>query len=100
MIRGSLGRWFRRPPMASRIAVGRAVYAIGDIHGRFDLLTCLLAQVSADVANHPSDYERHLVFLGDYIDRGPESFKVIEELCSLTLPGFTPFFLLGNHEDA
>lgn len=84
----------------ARIAEGRAVYAIGDIHGRRDLLQELLAQIAADAERHPTDRERAIVFLGDYIDRGPESPQVVETLLRLDWPGFTPVFLMGNHEDA
>ncbi|MEA2811713.1 MAG: serine/threonine protein phosphatase 1, partial [Rhodospirillaceae bacterium] len=65
----------RRTSVAAtpRVADGLAVYAIGDIHGRLDLLTDLLAQVAADAKRHPVDRQRQLVFLGDYIDRGTES---------------------------
>lgn len=98
-----LERWFSRRASRSvnaRVADGRAVYAIGDIHGRLDLLNELLVHVATDVERHPADRERELVFLGDYIDRGPESPQVIEALLKLDWPGFTPVFLLGNHEDA
>lgn len=98
-----LQRWFSRRAIrstGSRIADGRAVYAVGDIHGRLDLLNDLLAQVAADAGRHPADRERELVFLGDYIDRGPESPQVIDALLDLDWSGFTPVFLMGNHEDA
>ncbi|HEY3417427.1 MAG TPA: metallophosphoesterase [Armatimonadota bacterium] len=63
--------------------------AIGDIHGMADLLDALLAQL-------PRDGE--LVFLGDYIDRGPDSKQVLERL--LRLREERPCrFLRGNHED-
>jgi serine/threonine protein phosphatase 1 len=92
----------RRGPAAAtpRVADGLAIYAIGDIHGRLDLLTELLAQVGADAARHPADQRRQLIFLGDYIDRGTESRGVIDALLDLSWPGFTPTFLMGNHEEA
>lgn len=98
-----LQRWFSRRTMrrqSARIADGRAVYAVGDIHGRLDLLKELLAHVATDAGRHPADRKRDLVFLGDYIDRGPESPQVIDALLKLDWPGFTPVFLMGNHEDA
>ena len=76
------------------------MYAIGDIHGRLDLMSQLLEQITKDAARHPGDLERKLVFLGDYVDRGPESRGVVEVLRSRPLPGFTSVFLLGNHEEA
>jgi serine/threonine protein phosphatase 1 len=92
----------RRKPAAavSRVADGRAIYAIGDIHGRLDLLTDLLAQVAADAKRHPADQHRELVFLGDYIDRGTQSRGVIDALLDLAWPEFTLTFLMGNHEEA
>ena len=83
-----------------RVADGLAIYAIGDIHGRLDLLTGLLAQVAADAERHPADQRRQLIFLGDYIDRGTESRGVVDALLDLSWPGFTPTFLMGNHEEA
>ena len=50
---------------------GQRIYAVGDIHGRLDLLSEMLARIRADLAARP--HSRPLVvFLGDYIDRGPE----------------------------
>lgn len=71
----------------------RRTFAVGDIHGRDDLLKNLLDQVSPD-----PDKDR-VVFLGDYIDRGPRSFEVIEFL--LDFRNRHPFtvFLKGNHEE-
>ncbi len=69
------------------------LYAIGDIHGRADLLTQLLRQIEEDARNLPSKTEKILVFLGDYIDRGHESREVLDLLLSGPLPGFTAHFL-------
>jgi len=96
-------RWFRGRPSQSTtacIADGLAIYAIGDIHGRLDLLTDLLAQVAADAELHPADQKRQLVFLGDYIDRGTESRGVIDALLRPGSPDLPRIFLMGNHEDA
>ncbi len=82
------------------IPAGRAVYAIGDIHGRLDLLDDLLARIRRDADNHTLDCARSLVFLGDYIDRGSESRGVIERLLDDPLPGFATVRLMGNHEEA
>jgi len=76
------------------------VYAIGDIHGRADLLDRLLKTIAKDAESAPK--RRVLVTLGDYIDRGPDSAGVIERLSSLhQSPPFKNFelvFLKGNHE--
>ena len=61
---------------------GQRIYAVGDIHGRLDLLTEMLARIRADLAARP--HPRPLmIFLGDYVDRGPDSRGVIETLIGL-----------------
>lgn len=73
------------------------VFAVGDIHGCVDELQVLLhALISEERISH-SD---RIVFLGDYIDRGPSSRAVIDAVLGLerTLPGQC-VFLKGNHED-
>jgi serine/threonine protein phosphatase 1 len=82
-----------------QIPVGQRVYAIGDVHGRLDLLLPLLAHIRADTAaRHPAD--SHVVFLGDLVDRGPYSAETIEFMIS-AMPGFATFHcLMGNHEEA
>ena len=77
---------------------GARAYAVGDIHGRLDLLDQLLGKIEDDIAQRPAD-KVALVFLGDLIDRGPASAGVIERL--RTLNGFPAraSFLLGNHEE-
>jgi serine/threonine protein phosphatase 1 len=79
---------------------GEAVYAIGDVHGRLDLMQDALRRIAEDAAAHPSDARRTLVFLGDYIDRGPESRGVVDALLDDPLPGFATVRLMGNHEEA
>ncbi len=79
---------------------GRCLYAIGDIHGRFDLLERLIALIEEDSAKLPSGVTPQLIFLGDYIDRGLQSRKVLDLLSGPTLSKFDPVFLLGNHEEA
>jgi serine/threonine protein phosphatase 1 len=77
---------------------GLRLYAIGDIHGRLDLLEQLLEKITADCASL-EQAEARLVFLGDYIDRGVYSRQVIDILLHLkaTLRP-APVFLMGNHE--
>jgi len=83
-----------------RIPAGQAAYAIGDVHGRLDLLENLLSRISEDARRHQADHARHLVFLGDYIDRGSESCGVVERLLDDPMPGFSKVYLMGNHEEA
>ncbi|WP_108683029.1 metallophosphoesterase family protein [Methyloceanibacter sp. wino2] len=83
--------------MTTTIPDGQVVYAIGDIHGRSDLLTELLALIESDAAA-AGTAAKTLVFLGDYVDRGPDSRGVIELLSADLPPGFDTHFLKGNHE--
>jgi serine/threonine protein phosphatase 1 len=72
------------------------VYAIGDIHGRSDLLGRLASLIEANLSESPPA-ETVSVFLGDYIDRGPNSAGVVTRLAAGDFP--TPFISLrGNHE--
>ncbi|TPG55164.1 metallophosphoesterase family protein [Sphingomonas glacialis] len=73
-------------------------YAIGDVHGRLDLLDALLEQIADDRRHQPCPRE-FLVFLGDMIDRGPDSKGVVERLRGLDDPTLHPVFLMGNHEE-
>jgi serine/threonine protein phosphatase 1 len=77
---------------------GELVYAVGDIHGRSDLLAALLDQIEADAAASARAERRSLVFVGDYIDRGPDSRGVVELLLRALPHGFDAHFLKGNHE--
>jgi serine/threonine protein phosphatase 1 len=77
---------------------GCRFYAIGDIHGRLDLLERLLARIDEDHAARGA-MPRTLVFLGDLIDRGPKSAQVVERLRLLAEAEPSTRFLLGNHEE-
>ena len=77
---------------------GWRAYGIGDIHGRLDLLEQLLDKVHADIARRPSR-KVLLVFVGDLIDRGPDSAQVVERLRTYRHSGVRTVFLLGNHEE-
>ena len=89
---------FRRPkPRTARGPQDRRIYAIGDIHGRVDLLRALHDQILAD-ARGSSGKSMAVVYLGDYIDRGSSSREVIDLLLDEPLPGFQSVHLRGNHE--
>lgn len=77
---------------------GQRVYAIGDIHGRADLLDDLLARIAADDATR-GPAETSIVFLGDLVDRGPDSAGVLDRLITLADTHPRVRFLLGNHEE-
>ncbi len=83
---------------AAMIPEGHRVYAIGDIHGRCDLLEQLHAAIVAD-AEKAKLKQQTIVYLGDYVDRGDRSFDVVDLLASRTLPGSSAVYLRGNHED-
>lgn len=76
---------------------GELVYAVGDIHGRSDLLAKLLRQIEADGARQDAA-NKTLIFVGDYVDRGPDSRGVVEILLNALPEGFSVHFLKGNHE--
>src|SRR4051812_35011716 len=87
----------RSQPRGFAVPEGVRVYAIGDIHGRLDLLDRLLAMIDADdEARGPAHTE--LIFLGDLLDRGPDSVGVVERLMALREKRPVRF-LLGNHEE-
>lgn len=74
-------------------------YAIGDIHGRADLLRALMARIREDIRRFPAD-SCEFIFLGDYISRGPHSDGVIDFLLEeLPHEGVPMICLRGNHED-
>lgn len=78
---------------------GLRVYAIGDIHGRDDLLASLLQRVEMDAKAAPVERDI-LIYLGDYVDRGLQSKQVLDRLTGHPLAGFEHVFLKGNHEQA
>ena len=85
----------RGPPSGP---VGARAYAIGDVHGRLDLLRDLLEQIDADSRARPVERE-FVVFLGDLIDRGPDSRGVLQLLQAIRSNLPNPVFLMGNHEE-
>ena len=70
-----------------------AIYAIGDIHGQFEMMADALEWIEAD-----GGADARVVFLGDYVDRGPDSFRVLEMLCRGIDEGRDWIPLLGNHD--
>jgi serine/threonine protein phosphatase 1 len=83
---------------APKGAAGARAYAIGDIHGRLDLLELLLRRIDDDRAARPAKKE-FIIFLGDLIDRGPDSAGVVERLRGYRPAGAQAIFLGGNHEE-
>ncbi|MEZ5892493.1 MAG: metallophosphoesterase family protein [Parvularculaceae bacterium] len=80
---------------AASVPDGKRIYAIGDIHGRLDMLDTLLGRIGDDSDGLD---KAQLIFLGDYVDRGLDSKGVIDRLLSLKAAYPTAVFLKGNHE--
>lgn len=98
---GFLRRQRRADTAAERpscIPAGQRVYAIGDIHGRDDLFVELLEKIEADNASRPPAYVT-LILLGDLVDRGPDSDRVVERARLLAAPFDKVRLLIGNHEE-
>ena len=87
--------WHR--PARPSVPGGLRVYAIGDVHGRLDLLDRLLETIDRD-ALKARDQTAVRIFLGDYIDRGPDTAGVIARLIELQHRDPNAVFLRGNHE--
>jgi serine/threonine protein phosphatase 1 len=85
-------------PSRPTLPEGQLLYAVGDIHGRLDLLEAILALIEADAESSGHVERRTLVFLGDYVDRGPDSRSVVDRVISGLPQGFEAHFLKGNHE--
>jgi serine/threonine protein phosphatase 1 len=86
----------RRIGRQPRLPEGIRIYAFGDIHGRSDLLKEMFTVIDADIARNPVSRPVE-VFLGDYIDRGPDSAHTLDLLIERSLCRET-VFLRGNHE--
>jgi serine/threonine protein phosphatase 1 len=99
--------------MDSSLPAGIRLYGIGDIHGHFNLVERLIGIIEQDNSNR-GPARTTLIFLGDYVDRGPDSKGVIDWLLrcrarrnllvrdrlSAPPPPFSFLFLKGNHEHA
>lgn len=88
-----------RAPESPAVPEGVIVWAVGDIHGRLDLLQPLVAAILADAEASVAE-RKVVIFLGDYVDRGPDSRGVIRFLADLPADrGVEWRFLKGNHEE-
>jgi serine/threonine protein phosphatase 1 len=88
------GRSLRRPTTNR----GERIYAIGDVHGRLDLLRELLVELEAHDASLPAPKNRHILLLGDLVDRGPDSAGVVEFVFNAARKSDRIIVLQGNHE--
>jgi serine/threonine protein phosphatase 1 len=97
-----IGQFFRRrsaaPKLEGRVPVGQRIYAIGDVHGRVDLLDALVDAIDADDERRGPAQSR-IIFLGDLIDRGPDSARVVSRAMEIATGPWNCQFLLGNHEE-
>jgi serine/threonine protein phosphatase 1 len=84
-------------PKKPRVPSGRRIYAVGDVHGRADLLSDLFMRIDDDLEVRPTA-DSVQVFLGDYIDRGASSRQVIDLLIARRRQ-CKVLFLKGNHEE-
>jgi serine/threonine protein phosphatase 1 len=84
--------------MTPQTPAATVVYAIGDIHGRLDLLD-QVHQCIADDAMQRTASRRQVVYLGDYVSRGPDSAGVVDRVREWLPAGFERITLKGNHED-
>jgi serine/threonine protein phosphatase 1 len=75
---------------------GLRLYAIGDVHGRADLLAGMHLRIARDLAQRPAADWR-VIHLGDYVDRGPESARALALLMDYAAGGHAEF-LIGNHD--
>jgi Calcineurin-like phosphoesterase len=73
--------------------MSRKIFAVGDIHGCYDKLAAMM-----NILPWRKDEGDLLLFIGDYIDRGPKSREVVEFLVRLRQQGGDFVFLKGNHE--
>ncbi len=98
--------WFKREKREISVPGGQIVYAIGDVHGRDDLLTELLEVIEADLEKTGAGKTVSIIFLGDYVDRGIGSKSVLDTLILLAQSvaedgvKVEVIFLKGNHEEA
>jgi serine/threonine protein phosphatase 1 len=86
----------RRPKQEPKLPDGVRIYAISDIHGCAHLLTQMLGVIDADVA-HSRPHHAIEVFMGDYVDRGPDTRTTLDILVERSRRG-NAIFLKGNHE--
>lgn len=91
----------RRPASSPSSTGGRLVYAVGDVHGRLDLLDTLIGRIRKDALEHDGRPRPILIFVGDYVDRGADSRGVVDRVLELSVGGeFEVRALKGNHEEA
>jgi serine/threonine protein phosphatase 1 len=76
----------------------KRIYAVGDIHGRYDLFALLMNIIERDQASR-TPVATQIVLLGDIVDRGPDSARMVQGCMNLTASTDRFVVLKGNHED-
>ena len=84
------------PHRQAAIPAGMRIYAVGDVHGRLDLLLDIQRRIAEDSRGGGS--VTRIIYLGDYIDRGPSSREVVDTLMKGGPAGMAVTHLQGNHE--
>jgi serine/threonine protein phosphatase 1 len=88
--------WIRKVERRARAPSGIRIYAIGDVHGCVDLLEKAFTSIDNDIARFGNERIIH-VFLGDYVDRGPDTKRTLDLLIDRSRDHET-IFVRGNHE--
>ncbi len=103
-----MGRWFSGSDSQGteqkglKVAPYQRIYAVGDIHGRHDLLNQMVEVIARDIIEAQDQREPQIIFLGDYVDRGDHSREVLDILMNMRddMPEGRICLLKGNHEAA
>jgi serine/threonine protein phosphatase 1 len=93
--------WRRKQAPRKRLEIdtdNTIVYAIGDVHGCYDELFALEAKIVADAEQF--DARKLIILLGDYVDRGKDTRRVLDHLLGAPPAGFERICLAGNHDVA
>lgn len=77
---------------------GMRLYAIGDVHGRHDLLTAMHRRIESELEYRAPSSDWRIIHLGDYVDRGPDSRSVIDFLIEAKKRDPRNIMLAGNHD--
>ena len=77
---------------------GMRLYAIGDVHGRLDLLTAMHRRIESELEYRAASSDWRIIHLGDYVDRGPDSRNVIDFLIEAKKRDPRNIMLAGNHD--
>ncbi len=97
---GRMFSWGRKASYRAKAPPSTIIYAIGDVHGCYGLLEKMHGMISRDAENAGDNIRKIIIYLGDFIDRGPDSKKIIDSFINQEIQGFERIFIKGNHEQA